>query len=69
MVGVGRNGRGGVGLRRAVGAAQRLRLSWVERGGPRVTPPTRKGFGHVVIESMVAQMVTGEVSTDFGATA
>ena len=50
-----------------IGAAQRLRLSWVERGGPQVTSPTRKGFGHVMIESMVAQMVNGEVSTDFGA--
>ena len=42
-----------------------LRLSWIERGGPVVTPPRRKGFGHVVIESMVGQSLDGQVSMDF----
>lgn len=45
--------------------APRLRISWVERGGPPVDPPTEKGFGHVVIESVVAQSVNGEVSLEF----
>jgi PAS domain S-box-containing protein len=44
---------------------RRLRLSWVERGGPPVTPPSRKGFGHVVIENLVAQSVNGEVTMKF----
>jgi two-component sensor histidine kinase len=42
-----------------------LRLSWVERGGPVVSPPTRRGFGHVVIENLVSQSLGGEVSMDF----
>ena len=42
-----------------------LRLRWIESGGPPVTPPTRKGFGHVVIKNMVAQSVDGEVHADY----
>lgn len=42
-----------------------LRLCWTERGGPQVTPPTRKGFGHIVCERVVAQLLGGEVSMDF----
>jgi two-component sensor histidine kinase/PAS domain-containing protein len=44
---------------------RRLRLRWVESGGPPVAPPFRKGFGHVVIESLVAQSVNGEVAMKF----
>jgi PAS domain S-box-containing protein len=51
-----------------IGAARRLRLSWIERGGPRVQPPERKGFGHFLLESMAARSVNGEVLTEFGAT-
>jgi PAS domain S-box-containing protein len=47
------------------GAPRVLRLSWVEQGGPPVAPPSRKGFGHVVIEHMVAQSLDGEVAVDF----
>ena len=32
-----------------------LRVTWLELDGPVVVSPTRKGFGHVVIESMAAQ--------------
>jgi PAS domain S-box-containing protein len=42
-----------------------LRLNWVEDGGPAVTPPSRKGFGHVVIERMVAQSLNSEVAMEF----
>jgi PAS domain S-box-containing protein len=42
-----------------------LRLSWIERGGPVVTAPARKGFGHVVIESMIGQSLDGHVAMDF----
>ncbi len=45
--------------------APALRLSWIEDGGPPVTPPSRKGFGHVVIERMVAQALNGGVIMDF----
>lgn len=48
------------------GAAETsLRLSWCERGGPAVTPPTRKGFGHIVVEDMVAQKLDGQVEMAF----
>ena len=42
-----------------------LVLSWVERGGPRVEATTRKGFGQVVIEKMVALSVNGQVAMIF----
>ncbi|WP_411288109.1 PAS domain-containing protein [Phenylobacterium sp.] len=42
-----------------------LRLSWTERGGPAVTPPTREGFGRRVIERMVAQKLGGTVEMKF----
>lgn len=38
-----------------------LRVSWEERGGPPVTKPTRTGFGHIVMERMVAQSLNGDV--------
>ena len=44
---------------------RRLRLDWQERGGPRVAPPARKGFGHAVINRMVAQSLDGTVKLDF----
>ena len=44
---------------------QMLRLKWVENGGPRVSKPIRRGFGHVVFEDMVAQSVDGEVHTNY----
>jgi PAS domain S-box-containing protein len=50
-----------------VGVPQ-LRLCWIESGGPPVERPTRKGFGHVVIENMVAQSVDGEVDADYNPT-
>ena len=41
------------------GADARFRFQWLERGGPPVTEPARRGFGSVLIEKAVAQ--------DFGA--
>jgi PAS domain S-box-containing protein len=37
------------------GAEARFGFQWQERGGPRVTPPTRKGFGRTVLERAAAQ--------------
>jgi two-component sensor histidine kinase len=34
-----------------------LRVTWLEQAGPAVLPPTRRGFGHVVIEKVAAQRV------------
>jgi two-component system CheB/CheR fusion protein len=42
-----------------------LRLRWVERGGPVVKPPARKGFGHAVFERSVAISLDGRVAMDF----
>jgi PAS domain S-box-containing protein len=38
-----------------------MRLRWRERGGPLVTPPTRRGFGSRLIEHGLAQELDGEV--------
>ena len=39
---------------------QRLRLTWTERGGPPVTPPTRRSFGTRMMESL-GQQLNGHV--------
>lgn len=44
---------------------QQLRLKWEEHDGPPVTPPTRKGFGHFVIERMATQSLNAQVQIDF----
>jgi PAS domain S-box-containing protein len=41
------------------------RMQWVESGGPPVQPPTRRGFGHVVIERTVARALGGSVVLEF----
>jgi PAS domain S-box-containing protein len=43
----------------------RLSLRWQERRGPVVTPPTRKGFGHMVIDTMIAQKLDAVVDMAF----
>ena len=40
-------------------------MSWVESGGPKVEPPSRKGFGRTVIVSMVEAAVSGRVALKF----
>lgn len=40
-------------------------MAWIEREGPPVRPPQRRGFGSTVIESMVKQTVDGEVQLDY----
>ncbi|MEA2880441.1 MAG: hypothetical protein QOF14_5637 [Hyphomicrobiales bacterium] len=47
------------------GGSRPLLLSWVERGGPRVAPPARKGFGHLVIDDMIARALDGKVEMEF----
>jgi two-component sensor histidine kinase len=37
------------------GAESRFKFQWRERNGPPVIPPTRQGFGHMVIEKVAAQ--------------
>ncbi len=41
-------------------------LAWAEHGGPTVTPPTRQGFGTVLIEQLTSQ-IGGEAAVDYRA--
>jgi two-component sensor histidine kinase len=43
----------------------RLRLRWIERGGPRVEPPTRRGFGSRLIERSLAAEIGGTVTLEY----
>jgi two-component sensor histidine kinase len=42
-----------------------LNLSWRERNGPEVSEPSRKGFGHVVVERMIADSLNADVRLNF----
>jgi len=44
---------------------RRLRLRWIETGGPPVQPPSRKGFGHSVIERLAAASLHGKAELDW----
>ena len=43
----------------------RLSLTWIERGGPAVSPPTRRGFGVQMLERALAHEFNGTVTLDF----
>src|SRR3546814_5922491 len=43
----------------------RLRMKWVERGGPPVTPPARRGFGTRMIERGLAAELGGKAEILF----
>jgi two-component sensor histidine kinase/CheY-like chemotaxis protein len=43
---------------------QRLRLTWAERGGPPVQPPTRRSFGTRMMESL-GQQLNGQVQLTY----
>jgi two-component sensor histidine kinase len=43
----------------------RLRLRWIESGGPPVTPPTHRGFGTSIIKNIIAGQLGGEVHFDW----
>ena len=44
-----------------------VKLSWDEHDGPPVTPPTRKGFGHTLIERSVRYELDGSARLSFPA--
>ncbi|HEY9211445.1 MAG TPA: HWE histidine kinase domain-containing protein [Ancylobacter sp.] len=54
--------------RRTVEAGGGFELSWSEKGGPLVAPPTGRGFGSLVIERNMARALDGEVTMDFAPT-
>jgi two-component sensor histidine kinase len=55
---------GMVSIEWQVNANGATRLAWREENGPRVAPPTRRGFGHTVLERM-ATSLGGDVSLEF----
>ena len=44
---------------------RRLRLRWEERGGPRVAPPSSRGFGTRLIEFAAARDLGGRAELTF----
>ncbi len=44
-----------------------LQIRWEEQGGPPVVASSRKGFGRIVAEDMVARSLDGVVRTDYAA--
>jgi len=40
-------------------------MGWIERNGPPVRPPERKGFGSTVTQSMLERTLGGEVKVDY----
>jgi PAS domain S-box-containing protein len=44
---------------------RQLRIRWIERGGPEVAPPTRSGFGRLLLERGLAHELKGKVQLDF----
>ena len=45
--------------------SRNLLLKWVEQGGPSVTPPTRNGFGQIVIGEMIERSLNAKVVLEF----
>lgn len=56
---------GQVAIRWQTDELNRIRLHWRESGGPSVSVPQRKGFGHVVIERIVPQALQGRGKLEF----
>ena len=48
-------------------ASRELLIKWVEQGGPRVIPPTRNGFGHLVIGEMMERSLNAQITHEFAA--
>jgi PAS domain S-box-containing protein len=42
-----------------------LKMHWIERDGPPVTPPERQGFGTTVTRAMAQRSLGGEVALDY----
>lgn len=53
---------------RTGGPEPQLQLLWHEMGGPSVAPPSRRGFGSLLLERTLAQDLDGEVKMTFAPT-
>jgi PAS domain S-box-containing protein len=49
------------------GEGAKLELDWIERGGPPVSPPTRRGFGSRLIERSLTGQMRGKAELEFAA--
>lgn len=47
------------------GGTRRLLVDWVESGGPPVEPPSREGFGTILIQRSIAHELDGTVQREF----
>jgi two-component sensor histidine kinase len=45
--------------------SKRFRLTWREIGGPAVVPPTRRGFGSLMIERSTQGYLRGEITVEY----
>jgi two-component system, chemotaxis family, CheB/CheR fusion protein len=52
-------------LDKSVAASESLYIRWTETGGPRVLPPTRKGFGTELVQRQLKYELAGQASMDF----
>jgi two-component sensor histidine kinase len=50
---------------KADNGVQRLYMTWQEKNGPDVSPPGRKGFGHVVMDRITGQALGGTSRAEF----
>jgi two-component sensor histidine kinase len=48
-----------------INAAGRVVVRWTESGGPKVEPPTRKGFGSRLLEQGIARELDGVAEADY----
>jgi PAS domain S-box-containing protein len=46
-------------------AVPRFKLTWAESGGPLVTVPSRKGFGHTVFDRMIKQALNASIELHY----
>ncbi len=49
----------------AEGEAATFHVTWTESGGPRVTPPERRGLGSRIISPLAEQALSGKVVTEY----
>ena len=48
------------------GVPTKLKLEWLETGGPTVAPPTETGYGTSVIRNLIPYELNGTVALTFG---
>jgi two-component sensor histidine kinase/CheY-like chemotaxis protein len=60
------NNKGNVEVRWS--ANREFTISWTERGGPNVVPPSHRGFGSTVVKAMAESSLDGDVDLEFAPT-